>query len=286
LRRILCLLLLLSLFLLAGCEAPPASPPGNTPEDPEKKELPTLTTVVFSIGKADATLIHNDEYAILIDTGEVEDGAEVLSYLRRENIDRLDALILTHYDKDHVGGAADVIHGIEIDTVYGTYQSKSSAEYDLYQAALADKGLDATIVREKTDLTFGNIHMTIYPPEAENYDTKESNNSSLVIHMTYGETKYLFGADAQEDRIRELLKLGTALDCDFMKVPYHGNVIENLPALLAITTPAYAAVTCSDKNPADIEKTNALRDAGARVFLTRAGNVYAVSNGITLTVRH
>lgn len=287
-RRIICLLLLLTLPLLGGCELinPPVTPGEGPGGNESPAALPLLTTVVFSIGKADAILIHNEEHAILIDAGEVEDAAEVLAYLRREKIEQLDAMILTHYDKDHVGGAAGMVEGITIGAVYGTYESKQSAEYDQYAAALAQKGLAATVVKEATSLTYGDISMTLYPPDTTGYDTKESNNSSLVIHMTYGDTKYFFGGDAQEDRVAELLKLGAALDCDFMKVPYHGNAIKNLPALLEITTPEYAVITCSDKNPEDPTKTAALRDAGARVFLSRAGNVYATSDGTTLRVRH
>lgn len=285
-RRFFCFLLLLSLLLLPGCETGTGTPSTDDTGKTPANTLPTLTTVVFSIGKADAILIHNEEYAILIDAGEVEDAAEVLAYLKKEKIDRLDALILTHYDKDHVGGAAGILNGIAVGEVYGTRASKESEEYDLYTAALADKGLSATIVSETLNLFYGDIHMKLYPPQAAEYDKKESNNSSLAIHMTYGETAYFFGGDAQEERVAELLQLGKALDCDFMKVPYHGNAIDNLPALLSITTPDYAVITCSDKNPEDPTKTAALRDMGARVFLTRAGNVYAISDGVTLTVRH
>ena len=289
-RRALCFLLIFSMLLLGGCEMPDTGTHETPGGDKTENTLPTLTTVVFSIGKADAILIYNEQHAILIDAGEVEDAAEILAYLKKEKIEQLDALILTHYDKDHVGGAAGVIEGIAIKEVYGTYQSKKSEEYDRYQEALASKSLTPTVVSTRHALLYDALKLVIYPPHENAYEEKESNNSSLVIHMTYGETTYLFGGDAQELRIRELLEehetSGLSLDCDFMKVPYHGNPLENLPALLAITTPDYAVITCSDKNPVDPSKTAALRDAGARVFLTRAGNVYATSNGKTLTVRH
>lgn len=277
--------LLFFLLLSIGCTP---SPGQEQPVPPihHTDTMPVLTTVVFSIGKADAILVHNEKHAILIDTGEAEDAAEILTYLQQQEIAFLDALIVTHYDKDHVGGAADILQTISVGAVYGTYPSKESEEYALYTEALAKVGLNATIVRQNTVLQYDEIHMTIYPPEKTSYERKQSNNSSLVIHMTYGETKYLFSGDAQEERVRELLSLGEALDCDLLKAPYHGNVVENLPALLQITTPQYAVITCSDKNPAAAEKITALQEAGARVFLTRTGNVYAKSDGKTLEVIH
>lgn len=284
-RRFWSFALFFFLLLLAGCTPSPAEEPTG-PSTGGTDTLPTLTTVIFSIGKADAILLHNEAHAILIDAGETEDATEVLAYLNRQKITHLDALIVTHYDKDHVGGAAGILHDISVGAVYGTYPSKESEEYTLYAEALAKVGLSATVVRQTTTLQYGDIHLTIYPPEKTSYERKQSNNSSLVIHMTYGETKYLFAGDAQEERVSELLSLGEGLDCDLLKAPYHGNVVENLPALLQITTPQYAVVTCSDKNPAAAEKVAALQEAGARVFLTRMGNVYAKSDGKTLEVMH
>lgn len=280
--RRFCALLLISVLLftfLTACEPPNEEPAvgGGT--------LPPLEVVIFSIGKADAILLHGEMGAVLIDTGEVEDGSELLSFLRKKGIMRLDALFLTHYDKDHVGGAADVIAGVEIGSVFGTYPSKESAEYDAYLSALAEKGLTPTILREEITLQYGDLTLTVYPPKKTAYEQKTSNNSSLAIHATYGEHSFFFAGDAEEERIAELLEL-EGVTCDFLKAPYHGSMLENFPALLAHLKPTYAALTCSDKNPEDPEKNTALREAGVEIFLSRNGNIYARSDGRTLTVRH
>lgn len=280
-RRFALLLLFFLLFSLSGCT--PAKP--TPPEDTGTTRLSRLETVVFSIGKADAILIHNQGGAVLIDAGETEDAEEILAYLRAARITRLDALILTHYDRDHVGGAAGILRGVEVGAVYGTYPVKESTEYQDYTAALAERGLTPTIVRVDCPLTFGEIHMTIYPPEETHYKKDESNNSSLAVHMTYGKTSFLFAGDAQEARLAELTARGAALHCDFLKVPYHGNDIDGFPAFLAAVRPTYAAITCSQKNPETATKTAALTAAGAKVYLSRNGNIYAESDGVTVSVR-
>ncbi len=275
----LLLLLVLCPSLLIGCQ------PSGGGMPPSPTALPTLEVVVFSIGKADAILLHGEMGAALIDTGEVDDAEEVLSYLRRKGITRLDALFLTHYDKDHVGGAADIIKSVKIGAVYGTYPSKESEEYDAYLAALAEKSMTPTVLCEQTSLCLGELSLTVYPPKKEAYEHKTSNNSSLAIHATYGAHSFFFAGDAEEERITELLELD-GITCDFLKAPYHGNMVENFPALLSHLRPAYAALTCSDKNPEEEAKTAALRAAGAKIFLSRNGNIYARSDGETLTVRH
>ncbi len=267
-------LLLVSSLSLAACPAP----------DTGGEPLPVLETVIFSIGKADAILLWGECGTVLIDTGEPEDGAEVLAFLRKKGITRIDALFLSHYDKDHVGGAADILESIEVAAVYGTYPTKESEEYDAYRAALAARGLTPTVVRERISLSFGALTLTVYPPERESYPEKESNNSSLAIRATYGDHALFFAGDAEEVRTDELIAT-EGIAADFLKAPYHGNMTENFAALLAQVKPRYAALTCSDKNPEESEKTAALDAAGVKYYLTRHGNIYVRSDGRTMTVR-
>ena len=110
----LLVLLFLPLLCLGGCtpEEPPIGPPGEG-----TGTLPLLNAVTFSIGKADATLIYTAESAVLIDAGEDEDAAEILRFMQRKGIDKLDAFIITHYDKDHVGGADGILKADALPTV-------------------------------------------------------------------------------------------------------------------------------------------------------------------------
>ena len=68
----------------------------------------TLDLYVFSCGKADAILLQFDGHNVLVDTGENGDGKEIVTELESKNVEKIDLLILTHHDKDHIGGA-DVI---------------------------------------------------------------------------------------------------------------------------------------------------------------------------------
>ena len=276
--------LLVPLVCLCSClgtEEPPVGPPGE-----EIKTLPTLNGITFSIGEADATLLWNEDHAVLIDAGEEEDAAEILRFMQRKGIKKLDALIVTHFDKDHVGGADGILNGIAVDAVYETFaiaEKESTDDVISYRATLAQKGMQATVVREKTSLTFGDAKYVIYPPHKDSYNKKESNNSSLAVHLSYGETAFLFAADAMEDRISELVTEEN-IACDLLKVPYHGDVLNNLSLLLTHTTPKYGIITCSDKNPETPSKLSALQNADVTVFLTRMGDVEFSSNGKKVTM--
>ena len=91
---------------------------------------PALRVYCFSAGKADAMLLYTDNSAVLIDTGRKGFGKEILAYLEAEGISSLDKMIITHFDKDHVGGAAKLLHNIPIGEVLQSNYPKESEEYE------------------------------------------------------------------------------------------------------------------------------------------------------------
>lgn len=68
-------------------------------------EEDTLTAVFYDVGKADAILLYTEDAAVLVDAGVNKSGEDIVADLHARGIERLDALIITHFDKDHVGGA-------------------------------------------------------------------------------------------------------------------------------------------------------------------------------------
>ena len=91
--------ILLFVILLCGCN--------KKTEIAEEKEALKIT--FFDVGKGDAILIETKNTSMLIDAGYDETGEELLSYLRQQGGQPLDYLVITHFDKDHVGGADHVL---------------------------------------------------------------------------------------------------------------------------------------------------------------------------------
>ena len=101
------LMIIIALLFLIGCCCNPTAP----------GEIKKLEIYAFSIGKADALLLRTEDAAIMIDTGENGDGEKLVSRLEELGIEKLDLLILTHFDKDHIGGADTVIERFPIDLI-------------------------------------------------------------------------------------------------------------------------------------------------------------------------
>ena len=276
-RRLCALLLALTLVLSAGCAA--KTPP---PEAAEKL-FAGLEVTVLDAGKADAILLTTDASAVLIDCGEKGFGGTILDELAARGVGRLDVLIVTHFDRDHVGGAARVIGGVEIGRVLQNASPKDSGEYRRYLRALEKASLTPETLRETLSFTLDGAAYTVEPPQKERYGSDESNNASLIVTAEYGGTRLLFMGDAETARISEYLASSPAA-CDLVKLPHHGEKEKLLDALLAAVRPRYAVITCSEREPEAASTMRTLKAAGVETFLTRLGAVRIRSDGETLTV--
>ena len=265
--------LLALLLLLTGCAGA-----GTTEIAAE------LEVHFFDAGKADAILLTTQNSTVLIDTGEKGFGKTILETLEEKGIEHIDVLIITHFDKDHVGGAAKVLKGINVDTVLQSNQPKDSTEYENYLAALADTGITPITVRETYSFVLDGVSYCVDPPRQTEYQADSSNNSSLIVTVQHGENRFLLAGDAQTQRLEEFLSTNPGV-CDVLKVPHHGKEEPLLEELLSVTRPAYAVITSSDQEPESAGVTAALEEAGVGVLLTREGAVTFSSDGQTITAK-
>ncbi len=258
---ILCILLLL--LIIPGC--------GGTVSEPSEP-APELTCIAYDAGKADAFLLYTPESSVLIDCGKKSFGETLSEEVSALTDSHVDALILSHFDKDHVGGAEAVLKNCEVDKVYTTYLSKSSKHIDAFYQAMEERGLKETEVREKTSFTLDGVLYEILPPHKENYASSDSNNSSLVVRVSAGDKVLLFTGDIEEERSFELLG-SENIKCDVYKVPHHGQHDPASEALIKATGADIALITSSDKEPEDEELIKSLKRFHVRTYLTREGSV-------------
>ena len=236
------------------------------------KDAKDLTVTFFDVGKADAILLQSETGTVVIDTGEKGDGKKISSLLTENGTSVIDYLIITHFDKDHVGGADHVINAFDIGTIYTTYKSKDSDQIDNYLAALSSKGLTETVVTDEISFEMDGVSYDIYPPQSTAYEKDPSNNSSLVIMVSCGDNNMLFAGDAEKLRISELLEMED-IQAEILKVPHHGRYEKNMAALVEKVSPEYAIITSGTIEPEDAEVMQILEDAGVTTYLNREGNI-------------
>jgi len=241
----------------------------------------------YDMGKADAMLITApDSTRILIDTGTNKGGKALVERFEKEGIDHIDVMIITHYDKDHVGGADKIIEDIGVSEVYMPVYEKDSKQYDQFLEAVEAGGVKAHPIRTKESLQVpvDGVTLTLSAAHRTNYGHDEENDFSLCARMTYGDTRFLFPGDAEAPRQLELLEEGD-IACDVLKVPYHGRLVAASEAFLSAAAPKIAFIPDGPEDPANDKVIRILEGLGAEVFCGKDGGIAVVSDGKTVSLK-
>lgn len=231
----------------------------------------------FDAGKADCILISKNDKYILIDTGEESLSDEILEYFKKNNIKRIEYLIITHFDKDHVGSASIIIDNIEIGEVLQTNSIKESEYYTNYLTSLSNKSLTPTTISGNYQLSFEDLNIVVNGPETL-YKNSESNNSSLIVSITNGNNKFLFMGDSENARIKDFISSNNE-SYNFIKIPYHGNYLKQLDELLESTNSKYGVMTCSNNEGCEEKTIEVLENYSIKYYMTKNGSISIISNG-------
>lgn len=246
----------------------------------------TLNFEVLKVGKADAMILTVGTHTVIIDTGEDEDGSKLVDYLQSNNITTIDYLIITHFDKDHVGGANTVIDSIDIKNVIQPNYTSTSDDYNEYVNSLNSKGIIPINLTDDMSFSLGSSNFSLYPAEQDTYnaDSDELDNFySIVTSITHGKNSFLLTGDILSDRLQELINMGN-IEHTFLKVPHHGNYDKLSEAFLRAVNPKYAVITCSKKETADYKILSILNNLNTETYLTEDGNIMVTSDGTNLTI--
>ncbi len=263
--------ILFCLAALTGCSPTPAS---------------GMEIYTYSIGKADCSLLSFDGINVLIDTGEYDDGDNIVEELHRLNIEKLDLVILTHFDKDHIGGFKNLVDSVTVIKVIMPDYARASESYLNMENALKKRAITPERLSSDLRLELGRASFVIWT-STQSYDPKTENDNkmSLVTSVTYGQVKLLFMADAEGEWLRDLCYKGYELGCDIIKIPCHGKWQKNMPVLVALSLPKYAIITDSVKNPASDKTLEVLNTMDIITLRTSAGNIHISTDGKKVTVR-
>lgn len=242
---------------------------------------------VLKTGKSDCIVMESQNSVILIDTADRDSGRKVTRFLGEKGITSVDLVIVTHYDKDHIGGFETIADRLEIKNVVQPDYKPDTEIYENYTEVLSEKEINAVTLTEDISFSADDMSFEIYVAEGE----YEKNDMSLVTSVTHGEVKLLFAGDIQSERTEELLKKGVG-KYDFLKVPHHGIYFEGAERLLQAVSPKIAVITAGKKltdengeKALKVDKTEAiLRSLDARVYYTKDGNLKFVSDGKSVEI--
>lgn len=238
----------------------------------------------IDVGQGDATLIQADGHAMLIDAGENDKGTAVQLYLKKQGVEQLDYLVLTHTDSDHIGGADVIISKFTIGQIFLSDFKKDNKTYRDLMDSMRNRHMSFSTPKTGAEYELGNASFTVLAPN-DTYD--DPNNSSIALIVDYGNNSFLFSGDCEEEAEQDILANGIDLDVDVYQAGHHGSRTSSSEEFLDAMSPAYAVISCAQGNRyghPHAQTLNNLRARGIKVFRTDAqGSVIAYSDGTNLT---
>jgi competence protein ComEC len=222
----------------------------------------TLRISAIDVGQGDALLVEfPGGETMLIDGGPRnarQDAGEqtVVPYLRRRGVSRIDVVVVTHADGDHVGGVASILKDMDVGLVVDNGDTSSSRAYGRYRSERVRRNLDYRRI-ETGDILGISEDARVYvlwPPPmdaagAPTHAQRNPNDGSVVIKLVYGEISMILTGDAPEGIERRLIRrFGTFLHADLLKLGHHGSSTSTSEDFLEAVHPDIALISVGAHN--------------------------------------
>ena len=251
-----------------------------------------LNIFFFNVGQAESILISSDNYNMLIDCGNNSDGKYISEFLKSQGIKELNYLIGTHIDEDHIGGMQEVLSNIQVQTLYMPYSTYEGKQfYTQLQSYIENKNVNRQQIEKskETKYKLGQAEWKCLSVDNSNpSDKNKFNDTSIVIELEFGNTKYLFTGDISEkldSNIEGLEKV------DVLKVAHHGAKGTTSTEFLQKVNPTYAIISAGNNknyNHPDETIIQRLIDEGVKqenIYITKnQGTIWLKSDGEKITI--
>ncbi len=199
----------------------------------------------IDVGQGDCSLIVTGDTAVLIDTGESENGEKICEYLGNNGISDIDCFLLTHPHSDHMGAASYIIDNVEVNQVIipkvSDDMTPTTKFYQKFLNSIKKQNLKLTEAKPGLIVGVGEGELEIISP-VKDYD--DLNNYSAASILTYGGEKFLFTGDIEKKAENDIIKNNGFEDIDVLKVAHHGSNSSSCEEFLEIAKPEYAVIMC------------------------------------------
>lgn len=246
-------------------------------------ENSTFQIHFIDVGQADAALISCDGHHMLIDGGNRDDSSRIYSVLQKAGIDQLDLVVGSHAHEDHIGGISAAFQAADVDLVLSPVTEYDSKVFKTLKSKAEEQGSGLTVPSVGSAYELGSATVKILGLNGG----EDTNDTSIILKVTYGETSFLFTGDAEYDGEHAVLESGADLSATVLKVGHHGSDTSTCYPFLRAVMPQYAVISVGAGNsyghPND-DTLSKLRDAGVEVFRTDLqGDIFCTSDGKTVS---
>lgn len=276
-----------------GVTVSPTDKPTATPTPTPVKETPFLSVICLDVGQGDATLFcfhgedGSDRY-LMNDGGDRGTSSFVVARLKKLGVERLDAIVCSHYDADHTYGLIGCVEALSDrnTTVFCPDYVADTYTYTSFRNHVENCGLAVVHPQTGDSFSFGECKITFVGPKT--YSEKENNNS-LAFLLTYQGVTFLFTGDAEGEEERDIVDGGLVGTVDVYHVGHHGSYSASSAYLLNAVKPRYSIISVGANNDYEHPHNvtlNRLQQCGSEVLRTdlRGEIVFTVtSEGLSVS---
>lgn len=266
-------------------QAPGVSSQSGSSAPSDTAQASTNVTIKFiDVGQGEAILIALPEKTMLIDAGPTGSAPKIAQVLQELGRDKIDYLVATHPDEDHIGGMADVISNTQIGTIYAPNKTNNTATYRKFLTAIQNNNLQITLAEAGTiiDQTDAYKLEILWPTKDANFP--DTNDYSIIIKLTVGTKTFLFTGDAPTSAILS----SNPGHIDVLKLSHHGSRTGTNEQLVRRLSPTYAVLSYALDNSYGHPMQsvlNALHKHSVEVWGTGAnGTITITCDGTTIDI--
>lgn len=245
----------------------------------------TMTVRFLDVGQGNSVLVECDGRYMLVDGGDYDYSSYVVAYLKKQGVETLDYMVVSHYDSDHLSGCVGAMRVFDCELIICPDYEGDTKTYDTFISDMAKYEIAHVNPEVGETYTLGDAMFTIVCPEE--YDYSDENDNSVGIRLEHGQNSFLICGDAGEESEEDMLESGVYLQSDVYMAGHHGSSGSSTYDFLQAVDPEVVVISCGYDNsyghPAKATM-NRLQKTGAELYRTDLqGELIAVSDGSTIT---
>ncbi|MBU5254049.1 MBL fold metallo-hydrolase [Lysinibacillus capsici] len=273
------IVLLLCIFLLAGCN-----------ETVKTEKIPVtsgheMQVHFIDVGQGDSILIESPSgKTMLIDGGVKGAGQQIVSYLKELGINKLDIVVATHPDADHIGGLIPVLDNMTIEQFYDSGKVHTSQTFEEMLTRIDEKNIPYHVPKIGDDIEFDKgVNVKVLNA---NDQATDNNDASIVLKMTYGNVSFLLTGDAGVALEKEMLQYD--VEATVLKAGHHGSNTSSSEEFIQAVKPKVAILSYGEDNKyghPHAEIVDRLQAIGSKIYATAdLGTITVSTDGVNYTV--
>ncbi|MFA5838821.1 MAG: ComEC/Rec2 family competence protein [Candidatus Paceibacterota bacterium] len=250
-----------------------------------------LKVVFFDVGQGDSIFIETPNgNQILIDGGPDKKVLRELSKIMPFHDRSIDIVMISHPDKDHIGGLPSVFENYDVSAFVEPGVGADTDIYNILKNLVKDE--NSKIILARNNMVFNldeNIFLKILFPDRD-VSGMDTNDASIVAQLVYGNNEFLFTGDSPQ-KIEEYLVLinGEKLSSDVLKVGHHGSKTSSSKSFIGFVSPEYAVISVGADNKyghPNKEVIDLLNEFGSKILKTsESGTIVFETDGENLYLK-